>query len=72
MTALLHALLVGGSHDEAFALACVLALAIVLRALARAVLRQNVIRVTKLGECDTATRDARIAGSDPARAAFVA
>jgi len=47
MTALLHALLVGGSHDEAFALACVLALAIVLRALARAVLRQNVIRVTK-------------------------
>jgi len=34
------------------------------------VLRQNVIRVTKLCECDTTPRDARIADSDPARAAF--
>ena len=31
---------------------------------------QNLVRVTKLGECDSATRDARIVDSDPARAAF--
>jgi nucleoside-diphosphate-sugar epimerase len=31
---------------------------------------QNVVRVTKLGECDTATRHARFADSDPARVAF--
>ena len=33
---------------------------------------QNFVHVTKFGEYDTATRDARVADEDPARAAFIA